>query len=127
MKQSNFCGMFPLFVDFNNSLYNLFSHAPIYVGKFFVGGFYGIVLGFLFSFWRNEIIHNSVLLSSSLWIMSFFNCITIEWKHIFFLLGISGRPIRLFEVGIFLNNYYFELIIALLVCIVFYKTVEKYK
>jgi hypothetical protein len=127
MNKLNFSGVFPLFVEFNQSLYELFSHAPIYVGKFFVGVFYGIILGFLFAFWRNEIIYNSILVSSSLWVLSFFNCITIEWKHIYFLLGISGRRIQLFEVGVFLNNYYFELIIALLICIVFYKTVEKYR
>ena len=127
MAQSNFVGMFPLFIEFNKSLYDLFSYAPLYIGKLFVGGFYGIILGFLFTFWRNEIIYNRILLFSSLWLLSFLNCITLEWKQIFFLLGISGRRIQLFEVGCFLNTYYFECMVGLLVCIIIYKTVEKYR
>ena len=46
---------------------------------------------------------------------------------LFLLLGISGRRIKLYQVGIFFNNYYFESIVALFICIIFYKTVEKYK
>lgn len=127
MKLSHFSGVFPCFVDFNNALYYLFLPAPVFVGKFFVGCFYGIILGFLFAFWRNEIIYNTILLFSSLWVMSFLNCIIIEWKQIFFLLGISGRRITLFDLSLFINAYYFELIVMFLVCVLFYKTVEKYK
>ena len=127
MIKSNFVGILPFFIEFNKSLYDLFGNTPLYVGKFFVGCFYGIILGFLFAFWRNEIIYNSILLSSSLWLLSFLNCITIEWNQIFLLLGISGRRIKLYQVGIFFNNYYFESIVALFICIIFYKTVEKYK
>jgi hypothetical protein len=127
MYSSHFSGLFPYFVAFNNSLYHLFLHAPVFVGKLFVGSFYGIILGFLFAFWRNEIIYNAILLSSSLWLMSFLNCIIIEWKQIFFLLGISGRRITLFDLTVFINVYYFELIVMLLVSVLFYKTVEKYK
>lgn len=126
MSETNFTGLFPIFLEFTRSLYELFVNAPLYVGKFFVGGFYGIIIGFLFTFWRNEILHNTILLFSSLWILSFLNCIEIQWKQIFFLLGISGRRITLFEVGQFLNVYYFELIVLLLVAIIFYKTVNKY-
>jgi hypothetical protein len=126
MAQNNFLGMFPLFIDFNTSLYELFSHAPNYIGKIFVGLFYGIILGFLISFWRNEITYNAILLSSSLWILSFLNCITIEWEQIFFLLGISGRRISLSEVGNFFNTYFIECGIALVIAIIFYKTVRKY-
>lgn len=126
MTKTDFAGIFPLFVEFNRSLYDLFSYTPSYMGKLFVGAFYGIILGFLFSFWKNEIIYNSILVSSSLWVLSFFNCITIKWNQIFFILGISGNRVTLFEIGVFFNTYYFELIISLLVSVVFYKTVEKY-
>ncbi len=127
MFKSNFDGMFPLFIEFNKSLYDLFLYAPFYVGKLFVGAFYGIILGFLFGFWRNEIIYNAILVSSSLWVLTFLNCITIEWQQIFFILGITGRKIQLFEIGLFFNDYYFECIVAFLFCIVFYKTIERYK
>jgi hypothetical protein len=126
MIKNHFEGMFPLFVEFNMSLYQLFNHAPGYIGKLFVGAFYGIIFGFLLAFWRKEIFHNTLIVFSSLWILTFINCITIEWKQIFFLLGISGKRITLAEVWTFLSLYYVECSIALLVSILIYKTVEKY-
>lgn len=127
MNNTNFSGLFPLFVQFNFGLYELFSHAPLYIGKFFIGGFYGIIFGFILSFWKNEIIYNSILLSSSLWILSIFNCITIEWKQIYIILGISKNKITILDISNFISIYFFEIIIAIIVTIIFYTTVSKYK
>jgi hypothetical protein len=127
MSKSNFSGIFPLFVEFNKSFYDLFIYAPPYVGKIFLGAFYGFILGFLFAFWRNEIIYNTLLLSSSLWLLSFLNCIIIQWEQIFLLLGITEKKISFSVLNLFFHEYYFECIIAFVVAIVFYKTFDKYK
>lgn len=126
MNNIDFSGLYPLFIQFNTGLYELFNHAPLYVGKLFVGTFYGIILGFIASFWKNEIIQNGILLSSSLWLLSFLNCITIEWSQIFFILGISGKKITILDIGNFLTTYLFEFIIAIIITIIFYITISKY-
>lgn len=126
-NNNNFNGLFPLLLQFNNGLYELFGHAPLYVGKFFIGVFYGLIVGFIFAFWKNEIIYNGILLSSSLWVLTMLHCITIQWKQIFFILGISGNDFSLIDIGNFITIYLFEIVVAILVTIVFCMTMAKYQ
>lgn len=126
IEKNSFKGLFPILFEFNSGLYSLFQAAPSYVGKFFIGLFYGLILGFVFSCWRDELLRNILLFSTGLWILSVFDCVIIRWDKIYYILGYSGR-LNYTEISCFFYQYCLEIGIALLVAILVYTTVIKYR
>lgn len=126
IEKNSFRGLFPILFEFNNGLYTLFQAAPSYVGKFFVGLFYGLILGFIFSCWREEILKNILLFSTGLWVLSVLDCIIIKWEQVYYILGYSGK-LNYVQIKGFFYQYCLEIGIAALVAILVYATVLKYR
>lgn len=126
MSEKSFQGFYYFIKQFNLSLYGLFTHAPIYIGKFFVGSFYGILLGLLLGLWKREIFYNAFIITIALSILHFFSCITIVWENIFIILGINGQEFTGENVLVFCNTHYIEIICMLIIGIISYSTIKKY-
>jgi hypothetical protein len=125
LQKNTFKGLFPLFKEFNNGLYQLFAAAPVYIGKFFVGLFYGLLIGFIFSFWKDELFKNSIIIGSTIWILSLFDCVTINWDTIYRIIGYSGSITYKMIVNFF-QTYCLEIIVSIIVAFLVYATVIKY-
>lgn len=126
MQKNIFKGLFPFFIEFNSGLYKLFNAAPSYIGKIFIGLFYGLLIGFIFSCWRDELFRSIFFLSVILWVLSLFDCITIHWEKIYTILGYSGQ-LSYNTLLSFFSFYCLEIGITLFVSIIVYLTVSKYK
>lgn len=126
MKEQ-FTGIFPFLKEFNQGLYGLFSHVPLYIGKFFVGFFYGILFGFLFSFWKREIFFAGLLITITLMVLNFFGYIKIYWDKVSLLFGLTDAELTKEYFFYFCNAYFFEISVFFVVGFFFYKTVQKYR
>lgn len=119
-------GLYFLVRNFNLGLYALFSHAPLYIGKIFVGIFYGIIVGFALAFWKKEIFYNSILSIGLLYILNKFNCIELHWTTIYKIFGITSFSLTGEQILFFMHEFSIELSLLIIVCIIVQKTINKY-
>jgi hypothetical protein len=127
MSKSNFIGLLPLFVSINKDIYSSFAIFPSYIGKSIVGFFYGLIFGFLYTFWKKELFYTGAIVASTLFLLTYCICITIHWETIYELFGVESFDISVEMIMTFWNTYFFEIGVALFVFIIFNQTFKKYQ
>lgn len=118
-------GLYFLLKNFNLGLYALCGNAPIYVGKIFLGAFYGAIIGFIFGFWKKEVVYNALILSFSLFFLHKFNWIEFNWLVIYNFLGVKSLSFSSETFFSIINEYAIEISALVLVTIIVKKTISK--
>lgn len=120
-------GLYFLLKNFNLGLYAICGNAPLYVGKIFLGTFYGLVIGLIFGFWKKEIFYNTLFLSFSLLLLNKFDCINFNWTIIHRILGIESFSFSSETFFTFINEYSIEISALVIVAIIVRKTIAKHQ
>jgi hypothetical protein len=120
-------GLYLLLKNFNLSLYAIFGHAPSYIGKIFLGSFYGLIIGFILALWKREIIYNGLIIFFSLIFLHKLNCIEFNWPIIQNILGIKELSFSSQLFFSMLNTYAIEIASLIFVTILVKKTIRKYR
>lgn len=120
-------GLYFLLKNFNLGLYAICGNAPLYVGKIFLGTFYGLVIGLIFGFWKKEIFYNTLFLSFSLLLLNKFDCINFNWTIIHSILGIESFSFSSETFFTFINEYSIEISAIVIVAIIVRKTIAKHQ
>jgi uncharacterized membrane protein (Fun14 family) len=120
-------GLYFLLRNFNLGLYAICENAPLYVGKIFLGTCYGIIIGFIFGFWKKEIFYNALFLFFSLLFLNKLDCINFNWKTIHSILGVTTVSFSSETFFTFINEYAIEISAIVIVAIIVKKTIAKHQ
>jgi len=127
MKNSSFKGIIPFFSKINLSLYSLFEGFPIYIGKIFVGSMYGIICAIIINFWGKQFFSVVFFGLTVLWILNILNCISIKWKEIQTILGVDVSSWTTPMVHEFFSIYTIEITSSIIIFVMTYAMLRKYK
>jgi len=86
---NKFEGIFPLFLNFNNTLYDFFGEFSPYLGKFSVGAAYGILIGTFLHFFGKYIFRSIIYGGITIWILYLSKFINIQKDNISLFFGID--------------------------------------